>query len=63
MPLLGITLRVTPSAWTTLQVAHIPTASTTDRLFLSHERGEEAQTTWLFCTCFRFPPLVFGLVL
>jgi hypothetical protein len=48
MPRPWITAAQFPTAaWTTLQVAHIPTASTSAKTFFSLERGEETQHTKL----------------
>jgi hypothetical protein len=41
MALLGIPFGLPPSAWTTLRVAHIPTASTSAKTFFSRN-GEDS---------------------
>jgi hypothetical protein len=48
MPLLGITLWVTPIRLDNSSgVAHIPTASTSDKPFFSLERGTQDPSVWL----------------
>ena len=51
------------AAWTTLRVAHIPTASTSEKTFSLWSEGRSGTPYPALFPFFRFPPLVFPLVL